>query len=86
MELLINKHDREILRELARKQLDYANREINQKRKEIWYKHNALEWEIPLVHLDAWGLYAELVDPSLACEGEFARLVEREIYKNFING
>ena len=85
MELFINEHDRGILRELAKKQLDYANQEINLKRKQIWYKHNALEWDVPLVHLDAWGLYAELVDPSLACEGEFARLVEREIYKNFIN-
>ena len=85
MELLINEHDRAVLRELAKTQLEYANMEINKKRMQIWYKHNALEWEVPLVHLDAWGLYAQLVDPKLVCEGTFARLVEREIYKNFIN-
>lgn len=85
MEIVISSRDREILRELAKKQLELANAEINQRRKKLWYKHNALQGEVPLVHLDAWGLYHELVDPKLKCEGEFARLVEREIYKNFIN-
>lgn len=85
MEILINNEDRMILRELAKKQLELANEPINQERKKIWYKHNALQWDIPLVHLDAWSLYHEIVDPKLKCEGEFARLVERELYKNFIN-
>ena len=85
MDIIITAEDKKILRELAKHQLELANMEINQERKKYWYKHNSMKGERPIVHLDAWGLYHELVDPKLRCEGEFARLVEREIYKNFIN-
>lgn len=85
MEIAISRRDREVLRKLAKKQLELANMPVNQERKKMWYRHNALRGEVPLVHLDAWSLYHELVDPLLVCEGEFARLVERELYKNFIN-
>lgn len=85
MEIKISAQDKVILRELAHKQLELANKEINIERKKYWYKHNALQGDRPIVHLDAWSLYHELVDPRLRCEGQFARLVERELYKNFIN-
>lgn len=85
MEIVISPKDRVILRELAKKQLEYANVPSNIARKQYWYKHNALEGDVPPVHLDMWGLYHELVDPRLRCEGEFARIVEKELYKNFIN-
>lgn len=85
MEIVICEKDKKILRELAKKQLELANQEKNQLRKKNWYKHNALQGEQPMIHLDAWGLYHELVDPLLKCEGEFARILERELYANFVN-
>lgn len=36
----VSQKDREILRELAKKQLFYANQESNLKRREAWYLHN----------------------------------------------
>lgn len=85
MEININNHDKKILRRLARHQLELSHKESNIEKKSLWYRHNALKGERPIIHLDAWGLYHELVDPKLICEGKFARLVERELYKNFIN-
>lgn len=85
MEITICKKDQKILRELSRKQLDMAKEPKNLERKKEWYQHNQLKGKRPMIHLDAWGLYHELVNPLLACEGEFARQVERKLYENFIN-
>lgn len=85
MNIEISNQDKAILRELAKKQLCLANEEKNMERKKYWYKHNALQGDRPPIHLDAWGLYHELVNPLLACEGEFARQVERQLYVNFVN-
>lgn len=85
MEIGISSQDKIILRELAKKQLEYAKMEINQKRKAAWYRHNALQGEVPMVHLDAWTLLHELIEPKLKCEGAFARQVENQLYTNFMN-
>ena len=44
----ISEQDREILRQLAYKQLEYANRPVMEERRELWYRHNALQGERPL--------------------------------------
>ena len=38
----VQKWERERLRELARKQLEYAKSELNQKRIKEWYLHNEI--------------------------------------------
>lgn len=85
MNIKISAQDRVILRELAKKQLEFANMEINQIRKAKWYEHNAVKGDWVPVHLDPWSLFHEILEPRLVCEGEFARDVERAIYTNFIN-
>lgn len=85
MEIGISSRDKMILRELAKKQLAYARMEINLKRKNAWYQHNALKGEVPMVHLDAWTLLHELIEPKLQCQGAFAREVENQLYVNFMN-
>lgn len=42
MTYLITEKDRQVLRELAKKQLFMANQESNLKKKEEWYLHGSL--------------------------------------------
>ncbi|MBS6196063.1 MAG: hypothetical protein KH828_10845 [Clostridiales bacterium] len=85
MDYTISMEDRRILRELAKKQLEFHHKEENQKRIKEWYKHNALLGERPMIHLEAGTFQSEYMPGRLACKGEFARQVEQQIYENFQN-
>ena len=85
MEYVISGNDRGILREVAKRQLEFSNMERNKILKEKWYLHNALQGDVPMVVLESWGFNNEVIVPRLKCEGEFARKVEFDIYQNFVN-
>ena len=72
----INEKDRQILREIAKRHLEYAN---SQKNEEILKKWDALangRRETPTVRLLFWNFGHEVIDPRLRCEGELARKIE----------
>ncbi len=81
----VSGQDREILRELAKKQLFYANQECNLKRREEWYRHNELQGERPLIHLEMGTFEHEILPERMRCTGDFARQIERTLYCNFLN-
>ena len=85
MEYRISDKDRMILRELAKKQQEYANQESNLQRIEKWYRHNALQGDRPMIHLEMWTFSQEILPQRLRCEGSFAREIETGIYCNFLN-
>lgn len=85
MEYIISAADRKVLRELAKKQVEFHNRETNLKRVKEWYQHNALKGERPMIHLEAGTFQEEFLPQRLCCQGEFARQVEQKIYENFQN-
>lgn len=85
MDYRICDRDRAVLRELAKKQLEYANQENNLQRIDKWYKHNALQGDRPLIHLEMWTFAQEILPQRLKCEGAFAREIETSIYCNFLN-
>ena len=85
MEYLISDSDKLILREIAKKQLELANRESNRQRIQEWYKHNALQGEKPMIHLEMGTFAQEIIPPLLKCGGAFARQVETSLYCNFLN-
>ena len=85
MEYVISAQDREILREVAKMQLEHANMESNKERIKLWYKHNALQGDRPLIHLEMWTFAQEILPQRLRCQGEFARKVETTLYCNFLN-
>lgn len=85
MKAVISKKDREVLREVAKKQLEYANMEINRKRESEWYLHNDLKGERPMVQLEMWSFHHEIIPQLLKCEGSFARDLEWGLYANFLN-
>ena len=85
MEYIISAQDREILREVAKMQLEHANMESNKERIKLWYKHNSLQGDRPLIHLEMWTFAQEILPQRLKCQGEFARQVETNLYCNFLN-
>lgn len=80
-----NSHDRHILRELARRQLDNAMQPSNQKKIQEWYLHNELKGKRPMVHLELWTFSQEVIPPLLQCIDEAARAIEMQLYQNFLN-
>ena len=85
MDYRISKEDGQILRELAKKQLEFHHREENQRRIKEWYAHNALQGQRPMIHLEAGTFQQEFLPDRLRCTGEFARQVEQQLYENFQN-
>lgn len=80
----ISRHDREILRSLAQKQLEYAN---SPKNTEILKKWDALAHgrrETPTVRLLFSNFPHEVITPRLQCEGETARGVEYSLLNTLV--
>ena len=52
MNIYIDRSDREILRAEARHQQELAHMERNEKLIQMWYDHNELQGERPMIHLE----------------------------------
>lgn len=85
MKPVISAQDKAVLRELAKKQLEYANMEINKKRVKEWYLHNDLKGDHPMVQVEIGTFSQEVILQLLKCEGDYARKIEWELYSNFLN-
>jgi len=77
--------EKKILRELAKKQMEYAQSESNEKIIGLWYKHNACEGERPMIALEMWTFEQEIIPKRLRCESESGREIEAALYRNFLN-
>ncbi|NDL68664.1 hypothetical protein [Anaerotalea alkaliphila] len=70
----ISPEDRNLLRELASQVADIAARPEQDRKKELWYRHNALEATKPLVLCDPENGWHEVIpSSSLSCKGDLAR-------------
>ena len=81
----LNQRDRLILRELAKQVAELAERPVEKEKRELWYRHNALESTRPLVFCDPENGWNEILTPdTLQCEGGLARAWEwylrREVF------
>jgi len=81
----LNQRDRLILRELAQQVAELADRPVEKEKRELWYRHNALEPTRPLVFCDPENGWNEILTPdTLQCEGGLARAWEwylrREVF------
>jgi len=79
--------DKEILRELAMRQAEIAAQPVQAEKKELWYKHNALEITRPLIVCDPENGWKEIItDKDLQCEGDLARTWEFAIRREIFSG
>lgn len=78
----INTHDRSVLRFLAERVAELSTRPIEEKKKQLWFKHNALEATRPLVFCDPENGWNEIItSDQLQCHGELARGWEMSLRK-----
>lgn len=86
-DLTISKQDRVILRRLAAQVAELAARPIEQEKRNLWYRHNALEPTRPLIFCDPENGWNEIITPQdLECEGELARRWEMTLRKEIFWG
>jgi len=80
----ITKKEKEYLRELAKKYLDYANLPVMEERKKLWYDHNSLKGEKPVIVVEYYTFLND-IKPELKCESEAAREIELKLQMDIIN-
>ncbi|MGC9348340.1 MAG: hypothetical protein ACP5JG_09405 [Anaerolineae bacterium] len=77
---MINRRDRTVLRDVARRAADIAELLIQAERRNWWVKHNSLRTARPMILVFPEGSWQELLtDADLVCEGERAREIERRL-------
>ena len=70
----ISPAEREVLRHLAGEVASIADRLIEDKKRDLWYRHNALEPTRPVIFCDPENGWNEIIPPDdLECASELAR-------------
>lgn len=75
--------ERDYLRELAKKQLSYANLPVMEERKKLWYLHNSLQGPRPMVVMEEATFLEEILPPS-QCETQDGKRMERQLLQNIL--
>lgn len=84
MKPILNK-DRQIIRNLAKHQLELANTPKNKTLKQEWLALNTFRPVRPMIHLELGTFEHEVVPPLLQCELAEARDIEARIYRMIVN-
>lgn len=82
---MITSKEREVIRDLAKKQLEVANSAKNQERIALWKRHNALKGERPVIHIEVDNFVKETIVPRMLCEDPVARWIEGRLRHSMIN-
>ncbi|MEE8452121.1 MAG: hypothetical protein V3R99_09410 [Thermoguttaceae bacterium] len=80
--IFISPHDHKVLRRLAGTLAELAARPIEAERRELWYRHNALEPTRPVIFCDPENGWNEIItEDRIRCEGDLARGWEMTLRK-----
>jgi hypothetical protein len=86
-DLTMSAADREVLRGLAGRVAELAARDAERHKRDLWYRHNALEPTRPLVFCDPENGWKEIVtEEQMRCTGRLARGWERRLRKEVFWG
>jgi hypothetical protein len=80
----IEKWERDYLRDLARKQLEYANLPVMAERTKLWYDHNHLRGDRPVIVMEMETFEDDMLPPA-KCQTPAAIRIEREILRWTVN-
>lgn len=81
---VITPNERHYLRELAKRQLDYANNPVMAERTTLWYRHNALQGERPLIVMEMDTFERDML-PAPVCTSPAAVEIERTLMRHIVN-
>lgn len=82
---IISTRDKEILRGLAKKQLEEATTPQMDALRQEWYRNNACEAGRPMVTVELATFADDIIPSRLTCEGESARSLEAMFLRNIVN-
>ncbi len=86
-EIQVTPREREILRSLALRVRELSELPEQEEKRELWYRHNALEETRPVIFCDPENGWNEIIPPSsLSCEGRLARHWEMFLRKEIFWG
>ena len=75
--MTIKDNERQVIRELAKKLAELANQPIMEERRKLWYAHNDLKTDQPVIDCSPEGSWREVIPPeTLVCEDEALREIE----------
>lgn len=80
----ISANEKHYLRELAQKQRDIAHQPVMEERKKLWYDHNNLKGQRPMVVIEEDSFQQDLM-PPLRCESSEAKAIEYQLQKNIVS-
>ncbi len=84
---VISREDQEILRRLADQVAQLAARPIENEKRDLWFRHNALEATRPLIFCDPDNGWNEIItETQIQCRGELARWWEMTLRKEIFWG
>lgn len=78
MKEFITEREKAYLRELAKKQLEYASLPEMKEKEELWYAHNALQGKRPMVVMEEETFLGEII-PPLKCSSEMGKWMEGKL-------
>lgn len=84
IDLSISGKERIYLRELAKKQLEYSQLPVMKERTKLWYSHNDLKGDKPLIVMETDYFNEDLL-PVRVCESKAAREIETELLIHITN-
>jgi hypothetical protein len=86
-EIFLSPHDREVLRRLAGRLAELAARPVEAQKRDLWYRHNALEPTRPVIFCDPENGWNEIITAAeMECEGHLARAWEMALRKEVFWG
>jgi len=84
---IISPKDRQVLRRLSSQVAELAGRPIEQEKRALWYRHNALEPVRPLILCYPENSWHEIITPDqFECMGELARRWEMTLRREIFSG
>lgn len=76
--------EKQYLRELAKKQMEYSQLPIMREREKNWYLHNDLKGEIPMIHIETWTFEQDILAKPF-CTSAGAKEIELQIKRSILN-
>jgi hypothetical protein len=83
-EFAIDKEETAYLRELANKCREYSELPVMRERKKLWFSHNTLQGELPLLVMEMDSFENDMF-PEFRCHSEMAKEIEKNLLRPILN-
>ena len=74
-------NEKDVLRDLASRVMEFAQSDDMRRRRSLWRKHNSFESDVPLIYLRAYAFNENFSDSVLRCTDPFLRRFEKQLHE-----